>query len=202
MKKINALTFTGVGFAGSSSSELESELDSAGFGATFFGVTAGAFFFWGSSSSELESELELDSAGLDATFLTAAVFFGAGVSSSELESDELESAFFTGVATFFVGVFTAFAGSSSDELSSKGFYQVTQPSKKPYLYVSLYPSLSCLTLVWWPVSWQGGEWPAFFSAVVPHPHLKSRSLMSSKPSIETVFVKLERVSGALFSLAF
>ena len=169
MKKINALTFTGVGFAGSSSSELESELDSAGFGATF---------------------------------LTAAVFFGAGVSSSELESDELDSAFFTGVATFFVGVFTAFAGSSSDELSSKGFYELTQPSKKHYLYVSLYPSLSCLTLVWWPVSWQGGELPAFFSAVVPHPHLKIRSLMSSKPSIETVFVKLERVSGALFSLAF
>ena len=81
-------------------------------------MAAGAFFFWGSSSSELESEL--DSAGFGVTFLTG-VFFGAGVSSSELESDELDSAFLAGVTTFLAGVFTAFAGSSSDELSSKGF---------------------------------------------------------------------------------
>ena len=47
-------------FWGSSSSELESELDSAGFGVTFL---TGVFFGAGVSSSELESD-ELDSAFL------------------------------------------------------------------------------------------------------------------------------------------
>merc|ERR1712106_928664 len=83
------------GLTFSSLSELESdELDSAGFGVTFFAT--GVVFFGGafsSSSSELESD-ELDSAGFGVTFLAAGVFFfGGAFSSSSDESAEDELAF-------------------------------------------------------------------------------------------------------------